>query len=377
MTRTVLHKLIAGITGIATLGALVACDGGSRGTAGSASPAAATEGTAAAVADSTARISADSAAAMAAVRDTATAHRLSPSADSLTPFLVFVPADERLLVAAVRNKQWLLDVGRMDTDIRKDSAKARAFREAAPVLSPVPPGTRFRLHWARGAEDVAVDSFAVYNGRLVMHVMGSPALDSAARGKGVFAALAARADSALPAAPTPCELRVDPDSATRAATAALLPAERRAQAAARRTADSSYDARVAAVRDSLELELRKDRPPYERLQRRTKAVATQLRGCFGPARRALLVSLRAGDAEWVRERLVLVPAEGALTVLRIDDLRFRAHELLTAFDADGDGVDDLTVKGVATRAGGTAILRLDLTKKRAERLAAGFAWEVF
>jgi hypothetical protein len=79
----------------------------------------------------------------------------------------------------------------------------------------------------------------------------------------------------------------------------------------------------------------------------------------------------------VRERLLLVTPDGALTVVRIDDLRFRAHDLLAAFDADGDGVDDLAAKGATTRAGGTAILRLDLAKKRAERLAAGFAWEVF
>jgi hypothetical protein len=224
---------------------------------------------------------------------------------------------------------------------------------------------------------VTVDSFAAYNGRLVMRLLGSPRLDSAARGKGGVAGLAVRADSAMLPAATACELRIEPDSAARAAAALLSPAERRAQAAARKLADSSDAARVAAVRDSLELELRKEHPPYERLQRRVKAVSTQVRGCFGAARRAVLVSLRAGDAEWVRERLALLAPDGALTVLRIDDQRFRAHELLTAFDADGDGVDDLAVKGATMRAGGTAILRVDLTKKRAARMAAGFAWEVF
>jgi hypothetical protein len=58
----------------------------------------------------------------------------------------------------------------------------------------------------------------------------------------------------------------------------------------------------------------------------------------------------------------------------VDDGRFRAHELLTAFDADG--VDALGVRGTTQRAGGTAILRIDLAKRRADRLAAGFAWEV-
>jgi len=314
---------------------------------------------------------------MAAVHETASAHRLSPVADSLAPFLVFVPTEERQLVAAVRNKLWLLDVGRMDADVRKDSARLRAFREAAPVLSPVPARSVFRLSWARGAEDVVVDSFAVYNGRIVMRVFGSLALDSVARGKGNFVALAQRADSATPPAVAACDLRSDPDSATLVAQAALTAEERRAQALTRRAADSVYDARVRFVRDSLEADARREHPPYERLQRRTKAVTTQVRGCFGVARRALLVSLRAGDAEWVRERLALVTPGGAVIVLRIDDLRFRAHDLLSAFDADGDGVDDLAVKGATQRAGGTAILRIDLAKRRAERLAAGFAWETF
>ena len=89
------------------------------------------------------------------------------------------------------------------------------------------------------------------------------------------------------------------------------------------------------------------------------------------------MSLRAGDAEWVRERFVFIAPDGAVTALRVDDLRFRAHDLLAAFDANGDGVDDLAVKGATQRAGGTAILRVNLAQKRVERLAAGFAWEVF
>jgi hypothetical protein len=344
-----------------------ACGGGAgdnRSGTGAASPA-----------DSAARHSADSAAAMAAAHDTATAHRLSPSADSIAPYLVFAPTGERQFVAAVRNSQWLLDVGRMDLDVRKDSAKARAFREAAPVLSPVAPRTVFRLWWAKGAEDVVADSFFVYNGRIVMRVYGSAALDSTARAKGSPTAFAVRADSAAPPVATMCELRVDPDSATLTAQAALTPAERRAQLSVQKSADSAYAARVAFVRDSLDAELRASPPPYERLQRRMKTSSSQVRGCFGTARRALVVSVRAGDAEWVRERLVLIAPDGAVTPLRVDDLRFRAHELLTAFDADGDGVDDLAVKGATHRAGGTAILRLDLAKKRAERLAAGFVWE--
>lgn len=338
------------------------CGGSSKG-AGAASPA-----------DSAAQHAADSAAAMAAAHDTASSRRLSPSADSVAPYLVFAPTGERQFVAAVRNTQWLLDVGRMDLDVRKDSAKARAFREAAPVLSPVAPRAVFRLWWAKGVEDVVVDSFAVYNGRIVMRVFGSAALDSAAHVKGAPTAFAVRADSAAPPVATTCELRAAPDSA---APAALTPEERRAQVARQKSADSAYAARVAFVRDSLDVELRASPPPYERLQRRMKTSSSQVRGCFGAARRALVVSVRAGDAEWVRERLVLIAPDGTVTALRVDDLRFRAHDLLTALDADGDGVDDLAVKGTTHLAGGTAILRVDLAKKLAERLAAGFVWEVF
>jgi hypothetical protein len=373
VTRRFLNKLsdcaparhhVAGRAALAMVCALAvvtaACGGGSKG-AGAASPA-----------DSAAQHSADSAAAMAAAHDSASSRRLSPSADSVAPYLVFAPTGERQFVAAVRNMQWLLDVGRMDLDVRKDSAKARAFREAAPVLSPVAPRAVFRLWWAKGVEDVVVDSFAVYNGRIVMRVFGSAALDSAARAKGSPTAFAVRADSATPPMATACELRVEPDSA---ALAALTPEERRAQVARQKSADSAYASRVAFVRDSLDVELRASPPPYERLQRRMKTTSSQVRGCFGAARRALIVSVRAGDAEWVRERLVLIAPDGTVTPLRVDDLRFRAHDLLTALDADGDGVDDLAVKGTTHRAGGTAILRVDLVRKLAERLAAGFVWE--
>jgi hypothetical protein len=358
------------VSGVACLAVVAGCardaTRSASGDAGAAPP----------VADSAARHRADSAAAMAAVRDTALARRLSPTAESLAPYLVFTPAEERLFVAAVRNKRWLLDEGRIDVDVRKDSAKMRAFREAAPVLSPVPARGVLRLWWAQGAEDVVVDSFAVYNGRIVRGVLGSAALDSAARGPGNFAALAVRADSARAPVPTTCDLRAAPDSATLATLAALTPAERRARAAGKST-DSAFSARVLFVRDSLEGVLRLERPPYERLQRRTKLAWSQVRGCFGSARRALVVSLRAGDAEWVRERLVLISPDGAVMALRVNDGRFRAHDLLTAFDADGDGVDDLAARGTTQRAGGTSILRVDLTRKLAERLAAGFAWEVF
>lgn len=304
-------------------------------------------------------------------------HQLSPAANSVAPFLVFAPTGERRFVAAVRHKVWLIDIGRADIEVRKDSARLRAVQEAAVALSTVPPRTAFRLYWAQGSEDVIADSLTVYNGRLVMRLFGSTALDSAAQGRGAWAALAVRGEPSMPPAATTCALRLSPDSAAQAALDTLTPTARKALRMARRTADSTFEVRVRFVRDSLERVLRRDYPPYERLRRRMKLTSTQVRGCFGEVSRVLVVSWRAGDAEWVRERLVLISGEGGVMPLHVDDGRFRAHDLLTAFDADGDGIDDVAVRGFTPRAGATTVLHVDRAKKRADRLAAGFAWEVF
>ena len=57
----------------------------------------------------------------------------------------------------------------------------------------------------------------------------------------------------------------------------------------------------------------------------------------------MIVTLYAGDYEWVRERVLLV-GDGSLKKATVRDLRFRAHEALHALDADGDGVDDLAAR---------------------------------
>ena len=98
-------------------------------------------------------------------------------------------------------------------------------------------------------------------------------------------------------------------------------------------------------------------------------------GCFGERQRvALVVTVRTADNGWVQERVVLLDDAGRVTPVRANDLRFRAHELLYAFDADGDGVDDLAAKASTEAAGATVILRLDPKTKRLTRLAGGFAW---
>ena len=90
----------------------------------------------------------------------------------------------------------------------------------------------------------------------------------------------------------------------------------------------------------------------------------------------LAVSLRDAGKEFLRERVVVIDdATGAVTPLRVADLRFKAHDLLDAYDADGDGVDDLVAKGVAEASGATVVLRFDPKAKKLLRLASGFAWE--
>ncbi|HEX4932676.1 MAG TPA: hypothetical protein VFV33_05810, partial [Gemmatimonadaceae bacterium] len=96
-------------------------------------------------------------------------------------------------------------------------------------------------------------------------------------------------------------------------------------------------------------------------------------GCFGAARGVVIVTLYAGDYEWVRERVLLV-GDARTVRASVRDLRFRAHEALHALDADGDGVDDLAARAWTPRGGGTVILRL-AQESRFERLASGFAWE--
>jgi hypothetical protein len=97
-------------------------------------------------------------------------------------------------------------------------------------------------------------------------------------------------------------------------------------------------------------------------------------GCFGSGRAIVLSSLRAGAHEYVREKIVIVSEAGAITPARLVGSRWRAHEAVSAFDADGDGTDDLAVKGSSDRAGGMVVFKL-VGGNRLEKLTGGFNWE--
>lgn len=282
----------------------------------------------------------------------------SPS-DSVRPFLVFRPRGESWFVVASRGKRMLLDIGRVDLEVRKDSALAQAFREVAAEMSPVPVGTRFALRGPWGSEEVRATGVDTWNGRIVLVVQGSATMDSAAQGRATVVASAVRLADPEPGAVTRPPLE-----------------DVKVERCRRAPLSGVYADRVKVLRDSLDQALRaQGMPIYERLAKRVTTSHSVVTGCFGAARALLAVSLRAGNAEWTRERIVLVDTLGHAQPLAVDDLRFRVHDLLHAADFDGDGIDDVAAVGRTHRAGGTTMLKYEVAKKRLTRLAAGFVWE--
>ena len=273
---------------------------------------------------------------------------LSPLADSIARSLVFLPRNQEWFTAAARGKRMLIDLGRVDVEVRKDSARAQAYREAVASRSPLALGSRLRLHGPWGADDVEIAGFDTWNGRIVA-VLRSPAhVDSLARHVEPLPAVARIADSATAASARSC---------------------------ARESVPPEHRDRVAAVRDSLEQLLRLEAAvPYERLVPTVIVKTTDTEGCFGRGRTIVVSSLRAGAYEVVREKVVMVSDSGAVTPLRMVGSWWRVHEAISALDADGDGADDLAVKGSSDRAGGTVIFRL-VDGSRLEKLTGGFNWE--
>ncbi len=273
--------------------------------------------------------------------------RLAPLADTIAQRLVFAPLGQVWFTAAGRAKRLVVDLGRVDLDLKKDPARLAAFRTAAAARSPLPVGTRLRLRGAWGSEDATIAGFEPWNGRIVATLDASALVDSIARTTDPLVVSAQRVAQASP-----------PDSS-----------------ACPRGADSTFSARLAQLARETEDSLRAsgDQPIYARLRASLKSQRSTAVGCFARARGIVIVTLYAGDYEWVRERVLLV---GDSTVRRavVRDLRFRAHEALHALDADGDGVDDLAARAWTPRGGGTVILKL-AEGDRLERLAAGFAWE--
>jgi hypothetical protein len=303
---------------------------------------------------------------------------LSPAADSIAQYVVFVPTTQIWFVVAARNKRVLLDLGRVDADVK--TKHHAAYMEAVRKLSPVPIGTRFRLFTPVGATDVTVKGFDVWNSRVVATLTAPHTIDSVARAAQIFVGSALRIDSAradsLHRADSVAhaDTSAHPDSAVATARASR-PDSIALDTCRRGNVPDSLRSRVLTIRDSLITWLESlPPPPYPRLVKTEKPQWSTIVGCFGGARRiALAVDLRAGNNEWIRERVVLIDTLGAVTTLRVSDLRFKGHDLLEALDADGAGLDDLATRGFAEASGGITILKLT-DKNRLQRLANGFAW---
>jgi hypothetical protein len=278
-------------------------------------------------------------------------HALSPLADTIAQYLVFAPTVETWFLAAARGKRPLVDIGRVDTDLRKDPRRRAAYLDAVRALTPVPVGTRFRLRGAWGADSATVNGFDVWNGRIVATIAVPKTVDSLARHSTSWIATAERleTDSTTPPVVDTCQRGPLPDA---------------------------LQARATVVRDSLEAWLESQPPPpYTRLVATERTVTTQAVGCFGRGRRlAMAVDLRAGNNEWIRERMVAIDTAGTVQTLRVEDYRFKGHDLLYAMDGDGEGIDGIAARGLTEAAGGTVVLRM-VPPNRVQRVASGFAWE--
>jgi hypothetical protein len=276
--------------------------------------------------------------------------KLSPLADSIAATLVFELKTQRDFLVAARGKKVLADIGRVDAPLKTPS-RMRAYLEAVKVLSPVHIGDRFRLHGSWGQDDATVLSFSQWNGRIVAVMAVPPHVDSLARAKTPLVALAVRADSATPPVVDSCQ---------------------------RDSMSEALVVRLPFLRDSMLTLLQVDTVKLTpRLMKLLHKQQTQAIGCFGKARVLLFVAQWAGDYEYYHQLAALVDTAGIATPIRVSDLRFKVHEALGALDEDGDGIDDIAVRGRAPRIGGTVILRLDPVKKRLDFVDGGFAWETF
>jgi hypothetical protein len=290
---------------------------------------------------------------------------LSPLAESIANGLVFVPGDRAWFTAASRGKRMFVDLGRVDIALGTDSVTRRAYQEAVSRLSPIPVGTQLRLRGPWGTEDVRVRSFDRWNGRIVARLEVSRKLDSIARVEDMLPATAVRVDTTTRVATPADSVRPAVDSGRTAAPACV-----------RDTLPTELVTRGMAVRDSITRFLVDSvKPPYERLAADARVYSSWIPGCFGVAKLLVVANRRTADMEFAVERAALVDSTGRVHSLRFQDLRFKAHDPLYVFDADGDGIDDLAARGYGDRSGGLTIMRLDLPTRRFLRLASGFAWE--
>jgi hypothetical protein len=284
--------------------------------------------------------------------------------------IVFAPRPTARFVVAARNKRLLLDVGRLDADVKGDAELLALVRRIAARSGPLAGVRRVRVHGTWGAESDSIAGWDVWNGRVVAVLHVEPRTDSLLRRGAPLVGIAERAP--LDSAPSPPEPAAAPrQPASSAAAGAPAPAP-----CVRDSLPEPLRQRVASVRDSLVRWMTDSlRSPFPRIARATVVRGDAAFGCFAAWRAVVVATSRNPSLEGSEERALLVGADGKVASARLRDLRLRAHELPVAFDADDDGIDELAVRGLAPRMGAQSVLRLDPASRRFARIASGFAWE--
>jgi hypothetical protein len=269
--------------------------------------------------------------------------------------IVFTPSVVERFVVAARNKRLLVDVGRVDLDVKQDPELLSLVRRVASRVGPLSHVTHVRVRGRWGDEVDSVSGYDVWNGRAVAVLVPSAQADSLLKKNVSLVAIATRQQG--PADSTAASAPVAVNACLRDSVPATLPP------------------RMVALRDSLVRWVTDSlKPPYA-LSARLTVRADTASGCFGSWRAVVVVTSRTPSFDWSDERALLVAPDGKAVSARLRDLRFRTHESLLAFDADGDGIDELAARGLAPRMGAQTVLKLDPVTRRFTRLAAGFAWE--
>jgi hypothetical protein len=308
--------------------------------------------------------------------DTGSPRRVTPKLPALSEAeqrvadaVVFAPKVTQRFLVASRNKRLLVDVGRIDLEGKLDAGLLSTVRRVSARVGPLANVTHMRVRGSWGDETDSIVGYDVWNGRAVAVLAANPRTDSLLRKNAPLVGVATRdsaasADSAV-TVPAPV---VKPAVASSASTAV--------PECVRDSIAPMLGARVSTVRDSLVRWVTDSlRSPFARFAKATAVRGDATVGCFGPWRALVVVTSRTPTFEWNEERALLVAPDGKVQTARLRDLRLRAHESLIAFDADGDGVDELSARGYATRMGAQSVLKLDPATRRFARFASGFAWE--
>jgi hypothetical protein len=306
--------------------------------------------------------------------DTGTPHHVTPKLPTLTDAeqqiadgVVFAPrVTERFLVAS-RKKRLLVDVGRVDL-ARLDAAQLATLRRISARTGPLSSVTHVHVRGSWGEETDSIVGYDVWNGRAVAVLKASPGTDSLLKTNATLIGVATRPPASTDSAEVPVPTVKQAGAAT--------PASSPPPICVRDSIAPLMQVRVTAVRDSL-LRWVSDslRSPFIRFAKATTVRGEAALGCFGGWRAVVVVTSRTPAFEWNEERALLVAPDGKVQTARLRDLRLHAHESLLAFDADGDGIDELSTRGLATRMGAQSILKLDPATRRFARFASGFAWE--